>query len=146
MATSRREETLQNWHAQYAAREPIIGCAVGTGISAKCSEAGGASFLVTYNAARFRMAGHPSLTGLLAYSDANAVVMELATDVLPVVSRIPVLAGMNGTDPFRRMDRLLQQLKEMEGVHGVHIMAIEWEEMVPRIAGEAGLLPRPQVA
>lgn len=76
MANSALVQTLRRWRAVIAAREPIIGCAVGAGISAQCSEAGGADFLMTYNAARFRMAGLPSLTGLLAYSDANAVVVE----------------------------------------------------------------------
>ncbi len=118
MAAIARAQALQRWQAQCLAGKPIIGCAVGTGISARCSETGGADFLVIYNAARYRMAGRPSLTGLLAYGDANAIVVEMAAEVLPVVRHIPVLAGINGTDPFRLMPVFLKQLKEI-GFSGV---------------------------
>src|SRR3989475_8806685 len=96
----------------------LIGAGAGTGLSAKCAEAGGADLIIIYNSGRYRMAGRGSLAGLLAYGDANAIVVEMADEVLPVVEKTPVLAGVNGTDPFRLMDRFLQQLKEM-GIAGV---------------------------
>src|SRR5881296_3670603 len=101
-----------------ASGRPIIGAGAGTGISAKCAEAGGADLIIIYNSGRYRMAGRGSLAGLLAYGDANAIVVEMAREVLPVVKQTPVLAGVNGTDPFRLMSRFLQQLKGM-GFAGV---------------------------
>jgi predicted TIM-barrel enzyme len=98
--------------------EPIIGGGAGTGLSAKCEEAGGIDLIVIYNSGRYRMAGRGSLAGLLAYGDANQIVVEMAAEVLPVVRRTPVLAGVNGTDPFRRMDVFLDQLKGL-GFSGV---------------------------
>jgi predicted TIM-barrel enzyme len=98
--------------------EPIVGGGAGTGLSAKCEEAGGVDLIVIYNSGRYRMAGRGSLAGLMAYGDANAIVLEMASEVLPVVSRTPVLAGVNGTDPFRDMDVFLEQLKAL-GFAGV---------------------------
>lgn len=97
---------------------PIIGGGAGTGISAKWEEAGGIDLIVIYNSGRFRMAGHGSLAGLMPYGDANAVVMEMAAEVLPVVSRTPVLAGVCGTDPMRSMPRFLSEVAE-QGFAGV---------------------------
>jgi predicted TIM-barrel enzyme len=98
--------------------EPIVGGGAGTGLSAKCEEAGGVDLIVIYNSGRYRMAGRGSLAGLMPYGDANAIVLEMAGEVLPVVSRTPVLAGVNGTDPFRDMDIFLNQLKVL-GFSGV---------------------------
>ena len=97
---------------------PIIGGGAGTGLSAKCEEAGGIDLIVIYNSGRYRMAGRGSLAGLMAYGDANAIVVEMASEVLPVVKSTPVLAGVNGTDPFRDMDVFLDQLKTL-GFTGV---------------------------
>ncbi|MCV2394478.1 phosphoenolpyruvate hydrolase family protein [Actinotalea sp. M2MS4P-6] len=106
-----RQEILARFRAQVAAGKPIIGGGAGTGITAKSAEAGGIDLLVIYNSGRFRMAGRGSLSGLLAYGDANAIVMEMANEVLPVVKHTPVVAGVNGTDPFRVMPVFLQQVK-----------------------------------
>jgi predicted TIM-barrel enzyme len=108
-----RDEALKNLRAQAAAGRPIIGCGAGTGISAKCAEAGGADLMIIYNSGRYRMAGRGSLAGLLPYGDANGIVVEMAAEVLPVVKKTPVLAGVCGTDPFRLMPVFLKQLKEM---------------------------------
>jgi predicted TIM-barrel enzyme len=97
---------------------PIVGGGAGTGLSAKCEEAGGIDLIVIYNSGRYRMAGRGSLAGLLAYGDANAIVVEMAAEVLPVVKHTPVLAGVNGTDPFRQMDVFLDELKRI-GFAGV---------------------------
>ncbi len=113
-----RQEILARFRAQVAAGQPIIGGGAGTGITAKSAEAGGIDLLVIYNSGRFRMAGRGSLSGLLAYGDANAIVMDMASEVLPVVKRTPVLAGVNGTDPFRVMPYFLKQVKEI-GFAGV---------------------------
>ncbi|MGD1923302.1 MAG: phosphoenolpyruvate hydrolase family protein [Paracoccaceae bacterium] len=91
--------------------EPIIGGGAGTGLSAKCEEAGGIDLIVIYNSGRYRMAGRGSLAGLMPYGDANAVVMEMAGEVLPVVKNTPVLAGVCASDPFRLMDRFLDEIK-----------------------------------
>lgn len=106
-----RTEILQRFRAKIAEGRPIIGGGAGTGISAKFEEAGGIDLIVIYNSGRFRMAGHGSLAGLLPYGDANAIVMEMAREVLPVVRRTPVLAGVCGTDPMRMMDRFLAEVK-----------------------------------
>lgn len=113
-----RTEILERFRAQVAAGQPIIGGGAGTGITAKSAEAGGIDLLVIYNSGRFRMAGRGSLSGLLAYGDANAIVMDMANEVLPVVKHTPVLAGVNGTDPFRVMPYFLKQVKEV-GFAGV---------------------------
>ncbi len=113
-----REEIIKRLQAQVAAGKPIVGCGAGTGISAKMAEAGGADIIIIYNSGRYRMAGRGSLAGLLAYGDANAIVVEMAAEVLPVVKNTPVLAGVNGTDPFRLFPVFLKQLKEI-GFSGV---------------------------
>jgi predicted TIM-barrel enzyme len=113
-----RAEALKNLHGQIEAGKPIIGCGAGTGISAKCAEAGGADLIIIYNSGRYRMAGRGSLAGLLPYGDANGIVVEMAAEVLPVVKKTPVQAGVCGTDPFRLMPVFLKQLKEM-GFTGV---------------------------
>lgn len=97
---------------------PIVGAGAGTGISGKCAEAGGAHLIVIYNSGRFRMAGHGSLSGLMPYGDANAIVMDMAREVLPVVRRTPVLAGVCGTDPFRLMAVFLEEIRRI-GFAGV---------------------------
>ncbi|SCK17444.1 Predicted TIM-barrel enzyme [Streptomyces sp. WMMB 714] len=106
-----RETALRRLKATVAEGRPIIGAGAGTGLSAKSAEAGGIDLLIIYNSGRYRMAGRGSLAGLLAYGDANAIVMEMADEVLPVVKDTPVLAGVNGTDPFRVMGRYLDQIK-----------------------------------
>lgn len=98
--------------------EPILGGGAGTGLSAKCEEAGGIDLIVIYNSGRYRMAGRGSLAGLMAYGNANEIVMEMAREVLPVVTRTPVLAGINGTDPFCHFDRFLDEVKAI-GFSGV---------------------------
>ncbi len=113
-----REEYVARLKSVIDSGRPIIGAGAGTGISAKCAEDGGADLLIIYNSGRYRMAGRGSLAGLLAYGDANAIVQDMAREVLPVVRRLPVLAGVNGTDPFRLMPVFLRQLKEM-GFAGV---------------------------
>ncbi len=113
-----REEILRRLRSQIDAGVPIVGCGAGTGITAKMAEAGGADLMIIYNSGRYRMAGRGSLAGLLAYGDANAIVVEMASEVLPVVRDTPVLAGINGTDPFRLMPVFLRQLKAM-GFDGV---------------------------
>ena len=113
-----RSALLDKFKAMVARGEPIVGGGAGTGLSAKCQEAGGIDLIVIYNSGRYRMAGRGSLAGLLAYGDANQIVVEMAAEVLPVVKRTPVLAGVNGTDPFRLMDVFLDQLKAM-GFAGV---------------------------
>uniref|UniRef100_A0A803L6W4 Tm-1 protein n=1 Tax=Chenopodium quinoa TaxID=63459 RepID=A0A803L6W4_CHEQI len=107
----RRHMILQTFTHQISKGIPIIGAGAGTGISAKFEEAGGVDLIVIYNSGRFRMAGRGSLAGLLPFADANAVVLEMANEVLPVVKNVPVLAGVCGTDPFRRMDYFLKQLE-----------------------------------
>jgi len=113
-----RTEILRRLYAQRDAGRPIVGCGAGTGISAKMAEAGGSDLIIIYNSGRYRMAGRGSLAGLLSYGDANAIVVEMAAEVLPVVKDTPVLAGVNGTDPFRLMPVFLRQLKEI-GFSGV---------------------------
>jgi predicted TIM-barrel enzyme len=113
-----REEALQRLRAQVDRGQPIIGAGAGTGLSAKCAEAGGADLIIIYNSGRYRMAGRGSLAGLLPYGDANAIVVEMAGEVLPVVRQTPVLAGVCGTDPFRVMSVFLRELAEL-GFAGV---------------------------
>lgn len=109
----RTREILQQLKEQISQGRPIIGAGAGTGISAKFEEAGGVDLIVLYNSGRFRMAGRGSLAGLLPFADANAIVLEMANEVLPVVERVPVLAGVCGTDPFRRMNYFLKQLEDI---------------------------------
>jgi predicted TIM-barrel enzyme len=110
MPLFQREEILARLRAKVAAGRPIVGGGAGTGLSAKMSEAGGIDLLVIYNSGRFRMGGRGSLSGLMPYGDANAIVMDMAREVLPVVPRTPVLAGVCGTDPFRVMKLFLRDV------------------------------------
>lgn len=158
-----RERILERLHAQLAAGRPIVGCGAGAGISAKFAQAGGADLIIIYNSGRYRMAGRGSLAGLLAYGDANAIVVEMAAEVLPVATETPVLAGVNGTDPFRLMPVFLRQLSDM-GFSGVQNfptvglidgtfranlegtgMGYEKEVEMIRMAHEAGLFTSPYV-
>lgn len=113
-----RRELLDRLNDKIRRRRPIVGGGAGTGLSAKCEEAGGIDLIVIYNSGRYRMAGRGSLAGLLAYGNANDIVVDMAREVLPVVRNTPVLAGVNGTDPFMVMDRFLARLKAM-GFAGV---------------------------
>jgi predicted TIM-barrel enzyme len=118
MARIDRATVLEHLRAKVARGEPIVGGGAGTGLSAKCEEAGGIDLIVIYNSGRYRMAGRGSLAGLLAYGNANEIVVEMAREVLPVVRHTPVLAGVNGTDPFCLMDSFLDQLGAL-GFSGV---------------------------
>jgi predicted TIM-barrel enzyme len=113
-----RKALLEKFRGMIARKEPIIGGGAGTGLSAKCEEQGGIDLIVIYNSGRYRMAGRGSLAGVLAYGNANDVVKEMAREVLPVVKHTPVLAGVNGTDPFMLRDHLLDELKAM-GFSGI---------------------------
>ncbi len=118
MTTPSRTECLARLRAQVAAGRPIIGGGAGTGLSAKCAEAGGIDLIIIYNSGRYRMAGRGSLAGLMPYGDANQIVLDMAREVLPIVRGTPVLAGVCGTDPFRVMRRFLVEVKEA-GFSGV---------------------------
>jgi predicted TIM-barrel enzyme len=156
-----RDQILNRLRAKVAAGQPIVGGGAGTGLSAKLSEAGGIDLLVIYNSGRFRMAGRGSLAGMLPYGDANAIVMEMAREVLPVARKTPVLAGVCGTDPFRLMPVFLKQV-QAEGFAGVQnfptvglfdgVMRVNLEETgmgfglevdMIRLAAEMGLLTTP---
>ena len=113
-----KKTLLKRFRAMIAKGEPIIGGGAGTGLSAKCEELGGIDLIVIYNSGRYRMAGRGSLSGMMPYGDANAIVMEMAAEVLPVVQRTPVIAGVCGTDPFRRMDVFLDDIRRI-GFAGV---------------------------
>ena len=113
-----RKEILKRLKDEVAKGNIIVGAGAGTGISAKSAEAGGVDLIIIYNSGRYRMAGRGSLAGLLPYGDANKIVVEMGNEVLPIVKNTPVLAGVCGTDPFRVMDKLLKQLKDM-GFAGV---------------------------
>jgi predicted TIM-barrel enzyme len=114
----RRDEALARLRAQVDASVPIIGAGAGTGLSAKCAEAGGADLIIIYNSGRYRMGGRGSLAGLMPYGDANAIVVDMAREVLPVVRETPVLAGVCGTDPFRLMPVFLDELERI-GFSGI---------------------------
>jgi predicted TIM-barrel enzyme len=162
MANS-RTEILTRLRAQIAQGTPIIGAGAGTGLSAKFIEAGGADLIIIYNSGRFRMAGRGSLAGLMPYGDANAIVLDMAAEVLPVVTKTPVLAGVCGTDPFRLMPRFLSEVKEMgfqgvqnfptvglvDGVFRANLeetgMGYGKEVEMIRLAAEMGLLTCPYV-
>ena len=118
MARIPRDTLLEKFRAMIARGEPIVGGGAGTGLSAKCEEAGGIDLIVIYNSGRYRMAGSGSLAGLLAYGNANEIVVDMAREVLPMVKRTPVLAGVNGTDPFMLRTHFLRQLIDM-GFSGV---------------------------
>jgi predicted TIM-barrel enzyme len=113
-----RDEILQRLRTQVAAGKPIVGGGAGTGISAKCAEAGGIDLVIIYNSGRFRMAGRGSMSGMMPYGDANQIVMDMAREVLPVVKNTPVLAGVCGTDPFRIMKLFLRDV-QAAGFSGV---------------------------
>jgi predicted TIM-barrel enzyme len=118
MSLFTREQCLQRLRAQLDAGKPIIGGGAGTGISAKCAEAGGIDLIIIYNSGRFRMAGRGSLSGMMPYGDANQIVMDMAREVLPIVQHTPVLAGVCGTDPFRIMKLFLREV-QAAGFSGV---------------------------
>ena len=113
-----RDEILARLRAQVAAGRPIVGSGAGTGLSAKCAELGGIDLIIIYNSGRFRMAGRGSMSGMMPFGDANQIVMDMAREVLPVVERTPVLAGVCGTDPFRIMKRFLLDVRDA-GFSGV---------------------------
>ena len=136
-----RQALLDKFNAMIAKRQPIIGGGAGTGLSAKCEEAGGIDLIVIYNSGRYRMAGRGSLAGLLAYGNANDIVKEMAHEVLPVVKSTPVLAGVNGTDPFALMGPLLDELKAMgfSGVQNFPTVGL-FEGMFRRNLEETGMV------
>ncbi len=158
-----RSEVLARLRAQVEAGRPIIGAGAGTGLSAKCAEAGGADLIVIYNSGRYRMAGRGSLAGLMPFGDANAIVVEMAAEVLPVARNTPVLAGVCGTDPFRLMDVFLDELRRigfsgiqnfptvglMDGTYRVGLeetgMGYGLEVDLVRVAREKDLLTSPYV-
>jgi predicted TIM-barrel enzyme len=107
-----RSEIMAKLRSKIASGRPIIGGGAGTGLSAKCAEAGGIDLIIIYNSGRYRMAGRGSLAGLMPYGDANAIVMEMAREVIPIVEHTPVLAGVCGTDPFRVMSRFLRDVRD----------------------------------
>ncbi|WKK72601.1 phosphoenolpyruvate hydrolase family protein [Rathayibacter oskolensis] len=113
-----RTDILDRLRTKVALREPIVGAGAGTGLSAKCEEDGGADLIIIYNSGRFRMAGRGSLSGLLAYGNANDIVVDMGREILTVPQRTSVLAGVNGTDPFLDAPRFLRQLKD-QGFSGV---------------------------
>ena len=113
MAAIARQQILLKFRDMVERKVPIVGGGAGTGLSAKCEEAGGIDLIVIYNSGRYRMAGRGSAAGLLAYGNANEIVREMAVEVLPVVEHTPVLAGVNGTDPFCVFDDFLRRLKEI---------------------------------
>ncbi len=118
MARIARQDILKKFRGMVARGEPIVGGGAGTGLSAKCEEAGGIDLIVIYNSGRYRMAGRGSLAGLMAYGNANDIVVDMAREVLPVVQHTPVLAGVNGTDPFLLRDFFLRQLCDL-GFSGI---------------------------
>lgn len=163
MAGKAKAIILRRFRAMVKKGEPIIGGGAGTGISAKCEEAGGIDLIVIYNSGRFRMAGRGSLSGLMPYGDANAIVMDMASEVLPVVKNTPVVAGVCGTDPFRSMDRFLDEVRAMgfagvqnfptvgliDGVFRANLeetgMGYDLEVEMIRLANAKGLLTTPYV-
>lgn len=118
MARIARKTILAKFQDMIAHGQPIVGGGAGTGLSAKCEEAGGIDLIVIYNSGRYRMAGRGSLAGLLAYGNANDIVVDMAKEVLPVVKHTPVLAGVNGTDPFMIRDHFLRRLADL-GFSGI---------------------------
>ncbi|KAL5334292.1 TIM-barrel-protein domain-containing protein [Aspergillus crustosus] len=158
-----RSDILGNLRAQISSGKPIVGAGAGTGLSAKSTESGSADLIIIYNSGRFRMAGRGSLAGLMPYSNANDVVVSMASEVLPIVQKTPVLAGVCGTDPFRDIPRFLKQLQEMgfsgvqnfptvgliDGVFRANLeetgMGFGLEVEMVRAASEAGLLTAPYV-
>jgi predicted TIM-barrel enzyme len=157
------EQAREKLRATLADGGTLIGAGAGTGLSAKCAAAGGADLIIIYNSGRYRMAGRGSLAGMMPYGDANAIVMEMAGEVLPVVRETPVLAGVCGTDPFRLMDRFLGQVEDagfagvqnfptvglIDGVFRANLeetgMGYGLEVEMIRLAHERGLLTAPYV-
>ncbi|MCG5217948.1 phosphoenolpyruvate hydrolase family protein [Streptosporangium sp. KLBMP 9127] len=158
-----RQDILAGLRRTVAGGRPIIGAGAGTGLSAKCAEAGGADLIIIYNSGRYRMAGRGSLAGLLPYGDANQIVVEMAGEVLPVVADTPVLAGVCGTDPFRLMPEFLDRLAAMgfagvqnfptvglyDGVFRQHLeetgMGYDLEVLMVRLAHERDMVTAPYV-
>lgn len=158
-----RDVILQNLREKVNRGEPVIGCGAGTGISAKMAEAGGADLIIIYNSGRYRMSGRGSLAGLMPYGDANAIVVDMAREVIPVVKHTPVLAGVCGTDPFRDMEVFLEELIRInfsgvqnfptvgliDGVFRANLegtgMGYDKEVEMIRLAREMGLLTAPYV-
>lgn len=158
-----RDVILQNLREKVNRGEPVIGCGAGTGISAKMAEAGGADLIIIYNSGRYRMSGRGSLAGLMPYGDANAIVVDMAREVIPVVKHTPVLAGVCGTDPFRDMEVFLEELIRInfsgvqnfptvgliDGVFRANLegtgMGYDREVEMIRLAREMGLLTAPYV-
>ncbi len=158
-----RKQILARLWDQVGDSVPILGVGAGTGISAKFAEVGGADLIIIYNSGRYRMAGRGSSAGLLSYGDANQIVVEMAEEVLPVVKQTPVLAGVCGTDPFRRMERFLPQIRDLgfagvqnfptvgliDGTFRVHLeetgMSYDLEVEMIRIAHQLDLLTCPYV-
>lgn len=156
-------EARERLRATLAAGEVIIGAGAGTGLSAKCAETGGADLIIIYNSGRYRMAGRGSLAGMMPYGDANAIVLEMGSEVLPIARDTPVLAGVCGTDPFRLMDRFLDQIDQagfagvqnfptvglIDGVFRANLeetgMGYGLEVEMIRLAAERGLLTAPYV-
>jgi predicted TIM-barrel enzyme len=157
------EQARRKLRATLADGGTLIGAGAGTGLSAKCAEEGGADLIIIYNSGRYRMAGRGSLAGMMPYGDANAIVMEMAGEVLPVVRDVPVLAGVCGTDPFRLMDRFLDQVAGagfagvqnfptvglIDGVFRANLeetgLGYGLEVEMIRLAAERGLLTAPYV-
>jgi predicted TIM-barrel enzyme len=157
------DQARQRLRETRSAGGTIVGAGAGTGLSAKCAEAGGADLIIIYNSGRYRMAGRGSLAGLMPYGDANAIVLEMAAEVLPVVRETPVLAGVCGTDPFRLMDRFLGQIEDtgfagvqnfptvglIDGVFRANLeetgMSYAQEVEMIGLAAERGLLTAPYV-
>jgi predicted TIM-barrel enzyme len=156
-------EARERLGATLAAGDVIIGAGAGTGLSAKCAEAGGADLIIIYNSGRYRMAGRGSLAGMMPYGDANAIVLEMGSEVLPIARDTPVLAGVCGTDPFRLMDRFLDQIEDagfagvqnfptvglIDGIFRANLeetgMGYGLEVEMIRLAAERGLLTAPYV-
>lgn len=140
MNTKTREELLRALTDKVAQGDPIIGGGAGTGLSAKCAEAAGLDFIVIYNSGRYRMAGRSSMAGLMPYGDANAIVMDMGREVLPVTEQIPVFAGVCGTDPFRDMPRFLDEVKRagFAGVQNYPTVCL-FEGMIRANLEETGL-------
>ncbi|MEO5534734.1 MAG: phosphoenolpyruvate hydrolase family protein [Pseudolysinimonas sp.] len=159
----KRSEILSRLRTKIEQRLPIIGAGAGTGLSAKCEEDGGSDLIVIYNSGRYRMAGRGSLSGLLAYGNANDLVVEMGREVLPVVRNVPVLAGVNGTDPFMNPVRLIRDLKDqgfsgiqnfptvglIDGVFRANLeetgMSYQLEVDLVRLAHDADMLTTPYV-
>jgi predicted TIM-barrel enzyme len=159
----RGAEARERLRATLAASEVIIGAGAGTGLSAKCAEAGGADLIIIYNSGRYRMAGRGSLAGMMPYGDANAIVLDMGSEVLPIARNTPVLAGVCGTDPFRLMDRFLEQIEQagfagvqnfptvglIDGIFRANLeetgMGYGLEVEMIRLAAERGLLTAPYV-